>query len=154
MKLSRITSCYYCRYKNKIKDVSISVRNKGNMTGLLFPWNFHMTGSNVWKARTFLQIRKEKCFILRGGINSMFDIVWTVYRLVIYMHSNKIHNVVLMSKFYSALMFSSTCFGPHRSIIRSVLCKLYSQTLVPKPVNTACTNMSSQHKCWIKKLTR
>ena len=28
---------------------------------------------------------------------------------------------------YSALKFSSTCFGPHRSIIRSVLYKLYSQ---------------------------
>jgi hypothetical protein len=46
------------------------------------------------------------------------------------MQSNKIHNVVLMSKFYSALFVSSTCFGPHRSIIRSVLYKLYSQTLV------------------------
>ena len=45
---------------------------------------------------------------------------------VIYMQSNKIHNVVLMSKFYSALFVSSTCFGPHRSIIRSVLYKLYS----------------------------
>ena len=28
-----------------------------------------------------------------------FDIVGSVYHLVIYMHSNKIHNVVLMSKF-------------------------------------------------------
>ena len=46
------------------------------------------------------------------------------------MQSNKIHNVVLMSKFYSALFVSSTCFGSHRSIIRSVLYKLYSQTLV------------------------
>ena len=36
----------------------------------------------------------------------------------------------LMSKFYSALKFSSTCFGPHRYIIRSVLYKLYSQALV------------------------
>ena len=35
-----------------------------------------------------------------------------------------------MSKFQSALKFSSTCFGPHRSIIRSVLYKLYLQTLV------------------------
>ena len=49
---------------------------------------------------------------------------------IIYMQSNKIHSVVLMSKFYSALFVSSTCFGPHRSIIRSVLYKLYSQTLV------------------------
>ena len=32
-----------------------------------------------------------------------------------------------MSKFYSALFVSSTCFGPHRSIIRSVFYKLYSQ---------------------------
>ena len=46
------------------------------------------------------------------------------------MQSNKIHNVVLMSKFYSALFVSSTCFGAHRSIIRSVLYKLYSQALV------------------------
>ena len=59
-----------------------------------------------------------------------FDTVGTVYHLVIYMQSNKIHNVVLRSKFYSALFVSSTCFGPHRSIIRSVLYKLYSQTLV------------------------
>ena len=35
-----------------------------------------------------------------------------------------------MSKFYSALLVSLTCFRPHRSIIRSVLYKLYSQTLV------------------------
>ena len=41
-----------------------------------------------------------------------------------------INNVVLMSKFYSALFVSSTCFGPHPSIIRSVLYKLHSQTLV------------------------
>ena len=34
------------------------------------------------------------------------DIVGTVYHLVIYMQSNKIHNVVLMSKFYSALMLA------------------------------------------------
>ena len=47
-----------------------------------------------------------------------------------YIQSNKIHNVVLMCKFYSALFVSSTCFGPHRSIIRSVLYKLYSWTLV------------------------
>ena len=58
------------------------------------------------------------------------DIVGTVYHLVIYMQSNKIHSVVLMSKFYSALFVSSTCFGPHLSIIRSVLYKLYLQTLV------------------------
>ena len=54
------------------------------------------------------------------------DIVGTVYNLVIYMQSNKIHNVVLISKFLSALFVSSTCFGPYRSIIRSVLYKLYS----------------------------
>ena len=47
-----------------------------------------------------------------------------------YIYSNKIHSMVLMSKFYSALFVSSTRFGPHRSIIRSVLYKLYSQTLV------------------------
>ena len=35
-----------------------------------------------------------------------------------------------MSKFYSALFVRSTCFGPNRSIIRSVLYRLYSQTLV------------------------
>ena len=34
-----------------------------------------------------------------------------------------------MSKFIHHYV-SSTCFGPHRSIIRSVLYKLYSQTLV------------------------
>ena len=57
------------------------------------------------------------------------DIVGSVYHLVIYMQSNKIHNVVLMSKFYSALFVSSTCFRPHRSITGSVLYKLYSQIL-------------------------
>ena len=35
-----------------------------------------------------------------------------------------------MSKFYSALFVNSTCFGPHRSNIRSVLYKLLSQALV------------------------
>ena len=37
---------------------------------------------------------------------------------------------VSMSKFIQHLSFSSTCFGRHRSIIRSVLYKLYSQALV------------------------
>ena len=46
------------------------------------------------------------------------------------MQSNKIHSVVLMSKFYSALFVSCTCFGPHQTIIRSVLYKLYSQYVV------------------------
>ena len=56
---------------------------------------------------------------------------WRYSHLEVYICSpNKIHNVVLMSKFYSALLVSSTCFGPHWSIIRSVLYKLYSQTLV------------------------
>ena len=59
--------------------------------------------------------------------NLLLDIVWTVYHLVIYMQSNRLHNVFLMSEFYSSRMFSSTCFGPHRSIIRSVLYKLYLQ---------------------------
>ena len=36
----------------------------------------------------------------------------------------------LMRKFYLALFVSPTCFGPHRSISRSVLYRLYSQTLV------------------------
>ena len=31
------------------------------------------------------------------------NIVWTVYHLVVYMQSNKIHNVVLMSKFIQHL---------------------------------------------------
>ena len=48
-----------------------------------------------------------------------FDIAGTVYRLVINMQSNKIHRVFLMSLFMTC--FTSTCFGPHRSIIRSVL---------------------------------
>ena len=53
------------------------------------------------------------------------------------MYSNKIHEVVLMSGFLSALKFSSTCFGPHRSIIRSVLYKLYLQALVYGNTRTA-----------------
>ena len=40
------------------------------------------------------------------------------------MQSNKIHSVVLMSKFYS------TCFGPYRSNIRIDSNKLYLQTLL------------------------
>ena len=43
----------------------------------------------------------------RAHISSRYalvcDTVGTVYHLVIYMQSNKIHNVVLMTKFYSAL---------------------------------------------------
>ena len=61
------------------------------------------------------------------AMNSRLDIVGSVYHLVTYMQSNKIHSVVLMSKFYSALFVSSTCFGPHRSIVRSVLYELYVQ---------------------------
>ena len=56
----------------------------------------------------------------------LLDIVGTVYHLVIYMQFNKIHRV-----FYDWLLFityvSSTYFGPHRSIIRNVLWKLYVQ---------------------------
>ena len=43
------------------------------------------------------------------------DTVGTVYHLVIYMQSNKIHKVILMSKFYSALMLArhvSDLIGP------------------------------------------
>ena len=46
-----------------------------------------------------------------------------------------------MSKFYSALFVSSTCFRPQRSIIRSVLYKLYSQTLVS---GNTCTTVHVQ----------
>ena len=54
------------------------------------------------------------------------DIVWTVYHLVIYMQSNKIHKVFQWVSLFSTYV-SSTCFGPHRSIFRGVLYKLYSQ---------------------------
>ena len=47
----------------------------------------------------------------------------------IYMQSNKIHELFYWVSLFSTYV-SSTCFGPHRSIIRSVLYKLYSQTLV------------------------
>ena len=78
----------------------------------------------------------------------------------------------LMSNFIFITYVSSTCFGPHRPIIRSVLYKLYLQTLVcGNTVRTArhvqllqsngCTkrswswtsevrNMSSWHMWWIK----
>ena len=70
-------------------------------------------------------------YYLYSVINcSNLDIVGTVYHLVIHICSPKDEQSVLMSEFYSALFVSSTCFGPHRSIIRSVLHKLYSQTLV------------------------
>ena len=52
----------------------------------------------------------------------------------------------LMSKFYSALFVSSTCFGPHRSIIRSVLYKLYLQTLVCG--NTRTTYQICKHSLY------
>ena len=54
-----------------------------------------------------------------------FGIVWTV----MYMQSNRTHRVFQRVSLFSTYV-SSTCFGPHRSIIRSVLYKLYSQTLV------------------------
>ena len=78
-----------------------------------------------------------KSMVLFCRPSTHLDIVGTVYHLVIYMQSNKIHNVVLVSKFYSALFVSSTCFGPHRSVIRSVLYKLCSQTLVCGNTRTA-----------------
>ena len=46
----------------------------------------------------------------------------------------------LMSKFYSALYVSCTCFGPHRSTIRSVFYKLYLQTwyvVIRVPLDTS-----------------
>ena len=90
--------------------------------------------------------------------------------MLIYMQSNKIHRVFQWLSLFSTYV-SSTRFGPHRSIIRSVLYKLYSQTLVcgttvrttrhvqpllvlagrveqyayyhiPKSANTACTKRS------------
>ena len=77
--------------------------------------------------------------------------VGTVCHLVIYMQSNKIHKVFQWVSLFSTHV-SSTCFGPHRSIIRSVLYKLYSQTLVcavisvplphAKSAHTACTKRS------------
>ena len=80
------------------------------------------------------------------------DIVGTVYHLVIYMQSNKIHNVVLMSKFYSALFVSSTCFGPHQSITRRVFYKLYSQTSVRGNTRTArhVQPLQSCRKNWLR----
>ena len=54
------------------------------------------------------------------------DIVGTVYRLVIYIQSNKIHRVFQWVSLFSTYV-SSTCFAPHRSIIRSIFYKLYSQ---------------------------
>ena len=72
----------------------------------------------------FITIRHVKSAILTD-----VDIVRTVYRLVIYMQSNKIHKVFQWVSLFSTYV-SSTCFGPHRSIIRSVFYKLYSQALV------------------------
>ena len=49
----------------------------------------------------------------------VFDIVGTVYHLVIYMQSNKIHKVFLMSEFYSALMLArhvSDLTGPSSGV--------------------------------------
>ena len=93
----------------------------------------------------------------------------------IYMESNKIHNVVLMSKFYSALYLDrhvSDLIGPssgafctsciHRLWYVVLLCVLlHTYYHIPKSVHTACTkrswwrtdkvrNMSSWMKCWIK----
>ena len=47
-------------------------------------------------------------------------------RLVKTVQSNKIHKVFEWVTLFSTYV-SSTCFGPHRSIIRSVFYKLYSQ---------------------------
>ena len=72
--------------------------------------------------------RQREKLVLIPSTNKRYslDIVGTVYHLVIYMQFNKIHKV-----FYDCVLFityvSSTCFGPHRSIIRSVLYKLYVQ---------------------------
>ena len=48
------------------------------------------------------------------------------FKQYINMQSNKIHRVFLWLSLFITYV-SSTCFGPHRSIIRSVLYKLYSQ---------------------------
>ena len=69
----------------------------------------------------------------------------------IYMQSKKLHKVFKWVGLFSTYV-SSTCFGPHRSIIRSDLYKLYVQIWyvvllcvlldTPKSANTACTNRS------------
>ena len=46
----------------------------------------------------------ESLVIMLGNKHNKLDIVGTVYHLVMYMQSNKIHKAILMSEFYSALM--------------------------------------------------
>ena len=61
-------------------------------------------------------------------------ILGTVYHLVIYMQSNKIHNVVLMSKFYSELMLArhvSDLIGPSSgAFCTSCICRLWYVVLL------------------------
>ena len=53
---------------------------------------------------TILTVYYHLVYLLRFcKILLYLDIVWTVYHLVIYMQSNKIHSVVLMSKFIQHL---------------------------------------------------
>ena len=64
------------------------------------------------------------------------DTVGTVYRLVIHMQSNKIHRVFQWVSLFSTYV-SSTCFGPHRSIIRSVLEAVFANLVCGTTVRTA-----------------
>ena len=95
---------------------------------------------------TQTSLSKWKCRVAEKTsehIVSQLDIVGSVYHLVIYMQSNKTHNVVLMSKFIQHYV-SSTCFGPHRSIIRSVLYKLYLQICY---VVLLCVLLDTSSRC-------
>ena len=89
--------------------------------------------------------------LLQQHAITWLDIVGSVYHLVIYMQSNKIHNVFQWVSLFGTYV-SWTCFGPHRSIIRSVSYKLYSQTLVcGTTVRTTrhVQPLQSCRKCWI-----
>ena len=73
----------------------------------------------------------------------LLDIVGTVYHLVIYMQSNKIRNVVLMSEFYSALKVArhvSDLIGPSSGAFRT---SCISQTLVCQVVRVLPHNKSA-----------
>ena len=65
---------------------------------------------------------KHQYFCKKLCINVFCKPNWSV----IYMQSNKVHEVFQWVSLFSTYV-SSTCFGPHRSIVRSVLYKLYSQ---------------------------
>ena len=80
------------------------------------------------RCSTIFRKPPKRCYILHFSFYTSAQFKLKFFS-GIYMQSNKIHKFFQWVSLFSTYV-SSTCFGPHLSITRSVFYKLYSQTLV------------------------